>query len=341
MIGSPTNLGFAKANNKAIGMTDSEYVLLLNPDTLIGEDVIRESLVFMDAHPKSGAVGVRMLKSDGSDAMESRRGIPTPLTAFFKFSGLCRSFPKNRHFGKYYMGWLPWDSPAQVEVISGAYCMLRRKTLAEVGLLDESFFMYGEDIDLCYRIKKAGWEVWYLPLKILHYKGESTQKSSFRYVHVFYEAMLIFFRKHYSHLSLLFSIPVQLAIYMKAMMALCSMVLGYCRKSLGFVSQRHTEEPLFVFHGNASILADGQQLTKEYGLNASFIEDDGRVPTLSNYVNKNENRIVYQVVSMSQFTVKDILEAMSAQAPQGCRLAVYHPEKQMLITDQSILRIRR
>ena len=141
MIASRHNLGFARANNLAIRSSESEYVLLLNPDTIVGEESIRQSIAFMDAHPKAGAAGVRMLRTDGSDAKESRRGLPTPLTSFYKISGLCERFPNSRRLGRYYMSYLPWDEPNPIEVISGAYCFLRRKALDEVGLLDEDFFM--------------------------------------------------------------------------------------------------------------------------------------------------------------------------------------------------------
>ena len=126
--------------------------------------------------------------------------------------------------------------------------MLRRKALEEVGLLDEDYFMYGEDIDLSYRLLKAGWANWYVPVRVLHYKGESTQKSSFRYVHVFYEAMLIFFRKHFGHLSILLTFPVQLAIYTKASLALIPMVLRKIRRSLGFVDKTFKSDPLYIFY---------------------------------------------------------------------------------------------
>ena len=119
-----------------------------------------------------------MLCDDGRSAMESRRGLPSPMTAFYKMSGLCAKYPKSRRFGKYYMSYLSWNEPTQIEVISGAFCMLRRSALDKIGLLDEDFFMYGEDIDLSYRLLKGGYENWYLPSVILHYKGESAHKSS-------------------------------------------------------------------------------------------------------------------------------------------------------------------
>ena len=214
-IANHDNVGFARANNQAIRQSDAEYVLLLNPDTVVNEPTIRETIAFMDAHPQAGGAGVRMLTREGKPAPESRRAVPTPWVAMLKMLGFTR---------RYYMSHLSWNKPGRIEVISGAYCMLRRKALDQVGLLDEDFFMYGEDIDLSYRLLSGGWENWYLPLDIIHYKGESTQKSSFRYVHTFYQAMLIFFRKHYSHLSFLFAVPIKMAIYFRAMMALVQLM---------------------------------------------------------------------------------------------------------------------
>ena len=170
VIDSNHNLGFARANNIAIRRSSGEYVLLLNPDTFVCEDTIREALSFMDAHQCAGGVGVKMYNPDGSRAPESRRGLPTPLTSFYKMSGLCARFPKSRRFGRYYMGYLDWEEPARIEVVSGAFCLLRKSALDKVGLLDEDFFMYGEDIDLSYRLLKGGFENWYLPYAILHYK---------------------------------------------------------------------------------------------------------------------------------------------------------------------------
>lgn len=215
LVANKENVGFARANNQAIRQTESEYVLLLNPDTVVYEPTLRGCLDFMDAHPEAGGAGVRMLTREGNVAPESRRAIPTPWVSMLKMLGF-----NNR----YYMSHLPWDEPCRIEVISGAFCMLRRKALEQTGLLDEDFFMYGEDIDLSYRLLHAGWQNWYLPYDIIHYKGESTQKTSFRYVHVFYQAMLIFFRKHYGHLSLFLSLPIQAAIYFRAALALMQML---------------------------------------------------------------------------------------------------------------------
>jgi GT2 family glycosyltransferase len=237
-IASRHNLGFARANNLAIKKCKGKYVLLLNPDTVVGEDTLIHAVDFMDKHADAGAVGVEMLHVDGTVAMESRRGIPSPMTAFYKMIGLCNRFPRSKRFGKYYMSYLPWDKPCEIEIVSGAFCLLRKEALDKVGLLDEDFFMYGEDIDLSYRILKGGYHNYYIPEQILHYKGESTEKSSFRYVHVFYGAMFIFFKKHFSAMNLLFSIPIKLAIYVKAFWATISMLSQNLNRSLGFVSSK-------------------------------------------------------------------------------------------------------
>ncbi len=205
------NIGFSRANNIAIRNAGGEYVLLLNPDTIVEKDTLSEVLDFMEKHPKAGGAGVMMHNADGSLAPESRRALPTPWVSCLKMLGFSK---------RYYMSHLPWDKPGRIEVISGAFCFLRRKALDEVGLLDEDFFMYGEDIDLSYRLLKGGWENWYLPYPITHFKGKSTQKSDYRYVHIFYKAMLIFFRKHYSHLSVFYALPVKMAIYFRAAIAL-------------------------------------------------------------------------------------------------------------------------
>ena len=232
LMASQSNLGFSRGNNMAIREAQGEYILLLNPDTVVGERVLQEAVSFMDAHPEAGGAGVQMLNVDGTCALESRRALPTPWVSFMKMMG---------NTERYYMSHLSWDSPQQIEIISGAFCLLRRKALDQTGLLDETFFMYGEDIDMSYRLLKGGWQNWYLPLQILHYKGESTEKTSFRYVHVFYQAMLIFFRKHYGHLSLLITLPIKAAIYFKAFTAFVQMQFHRLSRAMGNAEKCHPE----------------------------------------------------------------------------------------------------
>lgn len=185
---SGANLGFSRANNRAIRQSKGEYVLLLNPDTTVAPDVLRACLDFAHEHPRLGAIGVRMHNEDGSVAPESRRAIPTPWIALTKYLGDGR---------RYYMSHLPWDQPCRIEVVSGAFCFLQRQAFMQAGMLDEDYFMYGEDIELSYQLLRRGYENWYLPLDIVHYKGRSTRKTSFRYAYVFYKAMVIFFIKRY------------------------------------------------------------------------------------------------------------------------------------------------
>lgn len=336
-VRSAHNLGFARANNIAIRQSRGEYVLLLNPDTIVGEDALKASVDFMDAHEDAGAVGVRMLGAQGRRAMESRRGLPTPMVSFFKMLGFCNRWPHHRLFGKYYMGYLPWDEPSQIEVVSGAYCMLRRKALDEVGLLDEDFFMYGEDIDLSYRVLKGGYHNYYLPVDILHYKGESTQKSSFRYVHVFYEAMLIFFRKHYSGMTFLLSLPIKTAIYAKALMALVGMLSDRMRKSLGFFAPSAEGAQHYVFVGSLEMQDACRDIARRLGLDAEFhdsevLEDKSE----ATWSEKNDNVLVLDADSMSY---ADMLKRMSRLSDMNVNvtLGTYSKEIGKIITDREIL----
>ena len=339
VIASNHNLGFARANNIAIRQTQGSYVLLLNPDTIVAETTISEALTFMDAHPEAGGLGVRMLRDDGFDAKESRRGLPTPSVAFYKMSGLCSRFPKSLRFGHYYMGYLPWDEPAQIEVISGAFCLLRREALNKIGLLDEDFFMYGEDIDLSYRLLKGGYQNWYLPAKILHYKGESTQKSSFRYVHVFYDAMLIFFRKHYAHASLLLSLPIKAAIYGKAFVELCRMQLQRARRSLGFVSSRPQQLPLFLFIGTSDHLSACRQLAAEKGLDARFVEGTSQsLPDGHLSLSLPDEKAIYVVYDIEAYSFSSIFDIFSRKPSVRIAMGTYLPGSNTVITTEEILK---
>lgn len=217
-IENKENVGFSRANNQAIRLSKGEYVLLLNPDTLVLSNTFRDCIHWLDDTPEAGAVGVAMYGADGRFALESRRGLPVPWTSLCKMTGLTKLFPKSRLFGRYYMQFLDETQISRIEVISGAFNMLRRTALDEVGLLDEDFFMYGEDVDLSYRLLKGGWHNYYVPTPILHYKGESTQRSSYRYVYIFYDAMLIFINKHFRQRYRFFTYLIQLAVHLRALM---------------------------------------------------------------------------------------------------------------------------
>lgn len=218
LIANKENTGFSKANNQAIKEAGGEYILLLNPDTVVELDTFARSVDFMDAHPDAGGLGIKMVDGSGKFLPESKRGLPTPGVAFYKIFGLSALFPKSKVFGQYHLGYLNNEETHVVDVLSGAYMMLRRETLGKTGLLDETFFMYGEDIDLSYRITKAGYKNYYFPgARIIHYKGESTKKSSINYVFVFYNAMIIFAKKHFSQKNAsLVSFLIHIAIYLRA-----------------------------------------------------------------------------------------------------------------------------
>ena len=316
LIASNHNLGFARANNKAIAKAQGKYVLLLNPDTFVGESAIRQVLQFMDTHERAGGVGVRMFNANGSVARESRRGLPTPLVSLGKMLGFSN---------RYYMSHLSWNEPGRIEVISGAFCLLRRDALNKVGWLDEDFFMYGEDIDLSYRVLKGGYENWYVPASILHYKGESTQKSSFRYVHVFYQAMLIFFRKHYSHLSFLVSLPIKLAIYTRAAIALAQTQYWRMRISLGFTSKPQ-RSPLYCFVGGSEMLEECRLLAERTGLEARFFNDRSQI--------KEECDIL--VYDTDTWTFDRVLED-AARHPGAYLIGTYSCKSKVLITSNDVV----
>lgn len=228
LIANKENVGFAKANNQAIRVANGDYVLLLNPDTVVEEDTFEKCIRFMDEHPQAGGLGVKMVDGNGRFLPESKRGIPYPKSAFYKLFGLSKLFPKSDKFGAYHATYIGEDETAEIEVLSGAFMMLRKTALDKVGLLDEDYFMYGEDIDLSYRLLKGGYKNYYYPeTRIIHYKGESTKKGSLNYVYVFYKAMQIFAKKHFSSGNAkLFNVVIDFAIWFRASLAAVKRILG-------------------------------------------------------------------------------------------------------------------
>jgi GT2 family glycosyltransferase len=212
------NSGFSKACNIGYTAAKGAYILFLNPDTILAEDSINTCLRFFEQHPQAGAVGVRMVDGSGEFLKESKRSFPSPLTSFYKLAGLARLFPHSKRFARYHLGHLPEHSNHEVDVLAGAFMMIPRKVLDEVGVFDETFFMYGEDIDLSYRIQKAGYRNYYLAdTTIIHFKGESTKRGSLNYIKLFYSAMSIFVRKHYGGTRAgLFNLAIQVAIGFRA-----------------------------------------------------------------------------------------------------------------------------
>ena len=222
LIENKENKGFSKANNQGIQKAKGKYILLLNPDTVIQEDTLQKCFEFMERHPDAGALGVKMVDGKGHFLPESKRGLPTPSVAFYKIFGLSKLFPRSKIFGKYHLTYLDKNSSHCVDVLSGAFMFIRSEVLKKLGGLDEDYFMYGEDIDLSYRITKMGYKNYYFSeTSIIHYKGESTKKSSINYVIMFYKAMLIFANKHFSHSrSALFRWLIYMAIFFRASMSI-------------------------------------------------------------------------------------------------------------------------
>lgn len=222
LIENKKNYGFSYANNQALRIAKGEYCLLLNPDTVVEENCFKKCIEFMDDHKDAGALGVKMIDGKGAFLPESKRALPTPIVSFYKIFGLSSLFPKSKRFAKYHLGHLPENEINEIEILPGAFMFMRKKALEKTGLLDEDYFMYGEDIDLSYRIIKSGYKNYYFPeTTIIHYKGESTKKGSLNYVFIFYNAMIIFARKHFSSKNAkLYSILINFAIYFRAFIAL-------------------------------------------------------------------------------------------------------------------------
>ncbi len=338
LVSSNHNLGFAKANNVALRHAAGEYVLLLNPDTIPTKSSILDTVAFMDSHPRAGGLGVHMLKADGSSALESRRGLPTPMTAFYKMCGLCARYPSHPRFGHYYMSGISWDEPHKIEVVSGAFFLIRRSALEDVGLLDEDYFMYGEDIDLSHRLLKAGYENWYYPALILHYKGESTYRSSFRYVHVFYKAMLIFFRKNYGHLSFFITLPIKLAIVAKAAATVCKIEIRRWRDQLGLKIRQTDNQPVYVFIGSAYTLSQCRKLADNKGLDAVFHEGTvGSLPDGHLSLTLPDDRPLVVVYDVNAFSHNDIFRIFSKNVMSQVTIGTYDNGNRLLITPTEVI----
>lgn len=222
LIANLENVGFARANNLGVKKATGEYILYLNPDTIVPEDCFEQCLQYLAANPEVGALGCRLIDGKGQFLPESKRGFPSAAVAFYKISGLSGLFPKSKRFNQYHIGYLPEHSLNDVDVLAGCFMFCQRKVIDEVGGFDEDYFMYGEDIDLSYKIKKAGYRNIYFPkVTVIHYKGESTSKGSMNYVKMFYKAMIIFARKHLSsgkrgaYVAL-----IQFAVYVRSILAI-------------------------------------------------------------------------------------------------------------------------
>ncbi len=226
------NVGFARACNQGLKQSSGKYILFLNPDTIVPEDCFTKCFSFFAETPDAGAMGIRMLDGSGRFLPESKRSFPLPITSLYKLSGLSAIFPGSKTFNRYHLGYLNEQESHEIDVMSGAFMMIKKEALDVTGSFDESFFMYGEDVDLSYRIQKAGYKNYYFSKSsILHFKGESTKKGSVNYVRMFYAAMSKFVKKHYSSSRAgLFTILINVAIFVRAMLSVTKRFI----KQIGF-----------------------------------------------------------------------------------------------------------
>ena len=310
------NRGFSKANNQAIRQSESDYILLLNPDTVIEETTLIRILGFMENHPETGGLGIKMIDGKGHFLPESKRGLPTPWASFCKMSHLSQLFPRSEFFNRYYLGFLSENKINKVEVLAGAFMLLRRKVLDEIGLLDEDFFMYGEDIDLSFRITQAGYINYYFPeSRMIHYKGESTRKSSLNYVRLFYGAMLIFARKHFvGKNKLLLSLVILPGVYFRALIAVIYRLLNYIShfSIVSFFSQHKLRK-----HDNAInrvVLIIGNKSESQKIKDLLDLDSAGRLTTFSVLVN---NSIRDPVFSFEIVNGKSLIKYIEDQIEQN------------------------
>lgn len=325
IIANARNVGFSRANNQAVHLASGEYILFLNPDTFITADTLGKCYQFAQQQANIGALGVKMLSSDGTFAKESRRGLPTPWVSFCKMSGLTLLFPKSKVFARYYLSFLDKEKPANIEIISGAFMFVSNKALQQCGSFDEDFFMYGEDIDLSYRIIEGGFQNFYLPLPILHYKGESTQKSSYRYVHVFYEAMLIFFRKHYGSLSSFFTVPIKCAIIIRALIALI-------RQQVGNLFPQKEPELTFGFVGTKETYAALLPLAEKWLLSIEHLSEQRLTSLAADTIPPHIKQLI---LDAEVYTNEEVLRLFEASNHKR-NLSIFSPKKGVLITNEEV-----
>lgn len=261
-IENDTNVGFAKANNQALKMCKGEYILYLNPDTLLPEDVLINCLYFFKTNIHAGAAGVKMVDGNGEFLPESKRSFPSPIASFYKLAGLAKLFPASKIFNRYALGYLHEDEVHEVDVLSGAFMMTRKSIAENLNGFDEDFFMYGEDIDFSYRIKHAGYKNYYLGTNaIIHFKGESTKKSSINYVHHFYNAMTIFVSKHYNNKKRLSKELLQVAIKSAALLSTLSMPVKKGKNLLAKPSNKR-ELKILLVGADENVTTAGEILSK-------------------------------------------------------------------------------
>lgn len=336
-VRNDSNQGFACACNQGIRLSQAEYVLLLNPDTVLAEDTLDRVIEFMDTHPEAGAAGVKMLNAEGRLLPESKRGYPTLCATFGKLTGLGRMVPNNKQLNAYYKNGLDANDIHKVEVLAGAFMMLRRSALDKCGLLDENFFMYGEDIDLSCRMMSAGYCNYYLPYPILHYKGESTCSDTYRHLRVFYGAMGLFYRKHagnsqWKRWMVVTGVNVLLGIK----------IAGLFFRQLGknFFPIGEKKIPRFLVFATEEHSYSLRALFRRNGLNGRHhyvVSNAGSTELGHGGGVVDTEEYTHVVYDCSVFSFAHILALMEANAgAHSCSLGIYHPKSHILITSDHI-----
>lgn len=340
-IENQENVGFSKANNMAIKRAKGEFLLLINPDTIISEDTIQRCVDFMSDNSEAGAIGVKQNYAYGMFAPESRRAVPKPVTAFYKFVGLCKRFPKHRKFGRYYLGFLDKNKTEEIEILSGAFMFIRHEAIKKVGAFDEDFFMYGEDIDLSYRILKGGFKNYYIPTNIIHYKGESTHKRSFTYVNNFNRSMAIFFRKHFKAYSWFLEIPILAAVYIKTLWGMIKVSV------LKLFMNKITDDQIiksykFLLITQQPDSSPALKLLNNNGYSPVVVEADNNIIDNGHAViNRNVDDFDFVVYDTEEFSYKQMIQAFVSQFEKNGKkkpsLAVYHHDINKIVTYSYIL----
>ena len=333
VIANDFNAGFGKANNMALAKATGKYVLFLNPDTVVAERTIPGCIEYMEAHPETGAVGVRMQYGDGRFALESRRSLPTPSVSFWHMTGLGRLFPRSKVFARYHLTYLDRDVECPIDVVSGAYMFVRKEALDKTGGFDESFFMYGEDIDLSYRILQQGYQNRYLPIPIIHYKGESTIKTSFRYAKVFYDAMIIFFKKHFHKYSRLFEFVVKMVLGVRKISTFIGQNILAHRRRLA----DYSEKCLYV--GRKETFADVSGLISRSVILKEPVFAEGSDDIYAAVAGRLESGLKAVLFDTDAFSYDAIMDWMYSQASGGKRYTIgfYSARTGKLITEDEVL----
>lgn len=325
-ITNTKNAGFGKANNQALAVAKGEYVLYLNPDTIVPEDAFVTCIDFLNKHKSAGAIGVQMIDGSGNFLPESKRAFPAPLTSFFKLSGLSSAFPNSKVFNKYALGFLNKNETHKVDVLAGAFIMASKDLLTKLNGFDEAFFMYGEDVDLSYRIQNAGFENYYLPQPtIIHFKGESTGQNTDKYVNNFYEAMTIFVNKHYGGSKKTFT----------------SLLLNtgiFFRKSIKFLSykiKKQNTAASVLESSNALIIFSSKADTKHAeGLQQSLQQKNRKAEVISDYllleqhITKQKTDVLFYI---NEINYKQMIGFIQLH-PQQAGYHFYLPQSNIVIS---------